>query len=71
MANPYRSREGLSARTVGNSDEVQVRIDPVHADLDEEILGLHKQVSQLKNVCVELLACLLMGVLSLDLGQNR
>ncbi|XP_012081636.1 bet1-like protein At1g29060 [Jatropha curcas] len=54
MANPYRSREGLSARTVGNSDEVQVRIDPVHADLDEEILGLHKQVSQLKNVAQEI-----------------
>ncbi|KAA3473945.1 bet1-like protein [Gossypium australe] len=37
MANPYRSSQGLSARPVGNSDEIQLRIDPVHADLDEEI----------------------------------
>ncbi|KAJ9170411.1 hypothetical protein P3X46_018520 [Hevea brasiliensis] len=48
MANPYRSR------AVANSEEVQVRIDPVHADLDEEILGLHKQVSQLKIVAQEI-----------------
>ncbi|XP_015583746.2 bet1-like protein At1g29060 isoform X2 [Ricinus communis] len=46
MAYPYRSREGLSARPVANSEEVQLRIDPVHADLDQEILGLHKQVAQ-------------------------
>uniref|UniRef100_A0A2P2JE87 Bet1-like protein At4g14600 isoform X1 n=2 Tax=Rhizophora mucronata TaxID=61149 RepID=A0A2P2JE87_RHIMU len=54
MANRYRSREGLSARAVANSDEVQVRIDPVHAELDEEILGLHRQVSQLKQVAQEI-----------------
>eukprot|EP00257_Ricinus_communis_P023695 XP_015583745.1 bet1-like protein At4g14600 isoform X1 [Ricinus communis] len=54
MAYPYRSREGLSARPVANSEEVQLRIDPVHADLDQEILGLHKQVSQLKSVAQEI-----------------
>ncbi|CAI0422041.1 unnamed protein product [Linum tenue] len=44
--------EGLSARPVltGSADEVQLRIDPVHADLDDEILSLQSQVSQLKNV---------------------
>ncbi|KAK6237926.1 hypothetical protein QUC31_003395, partial [Theobroma cacao] len=50
MANPYRSSQGLSARPVANSDEIQLRIDPLHADLDEEISGLHKQVTQLKHV---------------------
>ncbi|RVX23285.1 Bet1-like protein [Vitis vinifera] len=50
MANLYRSREGLSARPVANSDEIQLRIDPVHADLDEEITGLHKKVTMLKTV---------------------
>lgn len=35
---------------MGNSDEIQLRIDPVHSDLDEEISGLHRQVTQLKNV---------------------
>lgn len=42
--------QGLSARPVANSDEIQLRIDPLHADLDEEISGLHKQVTQLKHV---------------------
>ncbi|KAG8478540.1 hypothetical protein CXB51_028302 [Gossypium anomalum] len=46
--------KGLSARPVGNSDEIQLRIDPVHADLDEEISGLHKQVTQLKHVAQEI-----------------
>ncbi|TYI01908.1 hypothetical protein ES332_A11G232100v1 [Gossypium tomentosum] len=54
MANPYRSSQGLCARPVGNSDEIQLRIDPVHADLDEEISGLHKQVTQLKHVAREI-----------------
>ncbi|CAI0422040.1 unnamed protein product [Linum tenue] len=56
MANPYRSSEGLSARPVltGSADEVQLRIDPVHADLDDEILSLQSQVSQLKNVAQEI-----------------
>ncbi|XP_024027943.1 bet1-like protein At1g29060 [Morus notabilis] len=54
MANPYRSREGLSARPVGSSDEVQLRIDPLHGDLDEEISGLHSQVRRLKAVAQEI-----------------
>ena len=43
-------REGLSVRQAANSDEVQLRIDPVHGDLDEEISGLHSQVRRLKSV---------------------
>ncbi|XP_038697411.1 bet1-like protein At4g14600 [Tripterygium wilfordii] len=54
MANPYRSREGLSSRPVAGSDEIQLRIDPVHGELDEEISGLHRQVKQLKNVAQEI-----------------
>lgn len=42
--------EGLSARQGANSDEIQLRIDPVHGDLDEEISGLHSQVRRLKSV---------------------
>ncbi|KAG9144392.1 hypothetical protein Leryth_017523 [Lithospermum erythrorhizon] len=53
-ADPYRSREGLSTRPVGNSDEIQLRIDPMHGDLDDEILGLHKQVKLLRNVAQEI-----------------
>ncbi|WCJ31953.1 Target SNARE coiled-coil domain protein [Euphorbia peplus] len=54
MANLYRSREGLSSRQVANSEEVQLRIDPLHADLDHQILGLHQQVTLLKNVAQEI-----------------
>ncbi|XVF15267.1 hypothetical protein REPUB_Repub09cG0136300 [Reevesia pubescens] len=54
MANPYRSSQGLCARPVTNSDEIQLRIDPIHADLDDQILGLHKQVTQLKHVAQEI-----------------
>ncbi|XVF59071.1 hypothetical protein PTKIN_Ptkin07bG0245400 [Pterospermum kingtungense] len=54
MANPYRSSQGLSARPMANTDEIQLRIDPIHADLDEEISGLHKQVTQLKHVAQEI-----------------
>ncbi|KAL3514242.1 hypothetical protein ACH5RR_026959 [Cinchona calisaya] len=53
-AAPYRSREGLSTRQVGGSDEIQLRIDPIHGDLDEEITGLRKQVHQLRNVAQEI-----------------
>lgn len=42
--------EGLSARQGANADEIQLRIDPVHGDLDEEISGLHSQVKRLKSV---------------------
>ncbi|KAF7137185.1 hypothetical protein RHSIM_Rhsim07G0209200 [Rhododendron simsii] len=45
-AAPYRSREGLSTRQVASSDEIQLRIDPMHGDLDDEITGLRKQVAQ-------------------------
>ncbi|KAF8377338.1 hypothetical protein HHK36_030715 [Tetracentron sinense] len=53
-ADPYRSREGLSTRAVANSDEIQLRIDPMHADLDEEITGLHRKITQLKSVAQEI-----------------
>ncbi|KAA8528332.1 hypothetical protein F0562_035687 [Nyssa sinensis] len=53
-ASPYRSREGLSTRPAASSDEIQLRIDPMHADLDDEITGLHKQVRLLKNVAQEI-----------------
>ncbi|GMP54676.1 hypothetical protein CsSME_00019760 [Camellia sinensis var. sinensis] len=53
-AAPYRSREGLSTRQVASSDEIQLRIDPMHGDLDDEITGLRKQVGQLKFVAKEI-----------------
>ncbi|XP_076946583.1 bet1-like protein At4g14600 [Bidens hawaiensis] len=53
-AAPYRSREGLSTRQGVGSDEIQLRIDPMHGDLDDEISGLRKQVRQLKNVASEI-----------------
>ncbi|KAM7253255.1 hypothetical protein ACFE04_025873 [Oxalis oulophora] len=44
---PYRSREGLSTRPVAsNSDEIQLRIDPMHGDLDDGITSLYSQVAQ-------------------------
>ncbi|KAG5621173.1 hypothetical protein H5410_006391 [Solanum commersonii] len=46
----HRSRDGLSTRPVGGSDEIQLRIDPMHGDLDDEITGLRKQVKQLRNL---------------------
>lgn len=48
------NREGLSTRSAavsGKSDEIQLRIDPMHVDFDEEVFGLRKQVRQLRNVC--------------------
>ncbi|KAA8538145.1 hypothetical protein F0562_027753 [Nyssa sinensis] len=53
-AGPYRSREGLSTRPAASSDEIQLRIDPMHADLDDEIIGLRKHVRQLRNVAQEI-----------------
>eukprot|EP00262_Sarcandra_glabra_P002282 TRINITY_DN1255_c0_g1_i1.p1 TRINITY_DN1255_c0_g1~~TRINITY_DN1255_c0_g1_i1.p1 ORF type:complete len:132 (-),score=10.51 TRINITY_DN1255_c0_g1_i1:170-565(-) len=53
-AGPLRSREGLSARSVSSSDEIQLRIDPMHADLDEQISGLHGQITRLKSVAQEI-----------------
>ncbi|KAM5553309.1 hypothetical protein ABKV19_025493 [Rosa sericea] len=34
-----------------NPDEIQLRIDPIHADVDEEITGLRSQVRRLRNCC--------------------
>ncbi|KAK4437277.1 Bet1-like protein [Sesamum alatum] len=55
MADPYRSREGLSTRSAaaygGYSDEVQVRIDP---DFDDEVTGLRKQVRRLRDVAQDI-----------------
>lgn len=51
-------REGLSARSVSNSDEIQIRIDLINADLDKEVTDLRRMISQLKNVkklCLSLL----------------
>nr|DAD24206.1 TPA_asm: hypothetical protein HUJ06_025669 [Nelumbo nucifera] len=53
-AGPYRSREGLSTRSVPNSNEIQLQIDPMHGDLDEEITGLHRKLRQLKTVAQEI-----------------
>ncbi|KAH9626489.1 hypothetical protein KSS87_020191 [Heliosperma pusillum] len=50
----YRSSDGLSTRQVGSSDEIQLRIDPMHGDLDNEITGLRSQVRQLKYVAQEI-----------------
>ncbi|KAH0453672.1 hypothetical protein IEQ34_017996 [Dendrobium chrysotoxum] len=60
MANPYygsgplRSREGLTARSSVGSDEIQLRIDPMHEDLDEQIAGIHSKIRQLKGVAQEI-----------------
>ncbi|KAL0909625.1 hypothetical protein M5K25_020511 [Dendrobium thyrsiflorum] len=60
MANPYygsgplRSREGLTARSSVGSDEIQLRIDPMHEDLDEQIAGIHSKIRLLKGVAQEI-----------------
>lgn len=51
---PFRSREGLSSRSNPQSEQLQLRVDPIHGDLDEEIDGLHRKVSQLKNIAQEI-----------------
>ncbi|XP_047323376.1 bet1-like protein At4g14600 [Impatiens glandulifera] len=51
---PFRSRDGLSTRPAVGSDEIQLRIDPMHGDLDDEITGLRKHVKQLRNVAQEI-----------------
>ncbi|OAY66899.1 bet1-like protein At4g14600 [Ananas comosus] len=51
---PFRSREGLTARPAASSEEIQLRIDPMHGDLDEEIDGLHRKIRQLKGVAQEI-----------------
>lgn len=49
---PYRSREGLTTRSISGSNEIQLRIDPM--DLDDEISGLRGQVKKLRNVAEEI-----------------
>ncbi|XP_054788691.1 bet1-like protein At4g14600 [Prosopis cineraria] len=51
-AGPYRSREGLTTRSVSGSNEIQLRIDPM--ELDDEISGLRGQVRKLRNVAEEI-----------------
>ncbi|KAK4274147.1 hypothetical protein QN277_017422 [Acacia crassicarpa] len=51
-AAPYRSREGLTTRSVAGSNEIQLRIDPM--DFDDEISGLRGQVRKLRNVAEEI-----------------
>nr|ABR16823.1 unknown [Picea sitchensis] len=51
---PFRSREGLSSRSNPQTEQLQLRIDPIHDDLDEEIDGLRHKVSQLKNIAQEI-----------------
>ncbi|KAG9445449.1 hypothetical protein H6P81_016789 [Aristolochia fimbriata] len=51
---PLRSREGISSRPAAVSDEIQLRIDPIHSDLDDEITGLHQKIRQLKGVAQEI-----------------
>lgn len=50
-------REGLSTRSGTNTDEIQLRIDPMHSDLDDHISGLHSQVKMLRNVCIYHIMC--------------
>ncbi|KAL8529980.1 hypothetical protein ACS0TY_007159 [Phlomoides rotata] len=57
MAAPFRSRDGLSTRPAaygGNSDEIQLRIDPMHSDFDDEVTGLRSQVRKLRDVAQEI-----------------
>lgn len=52
---PFRSSDGLSTRQVSNSDEVQVRIvDPMHTDVDDEIIRLRSQVGMIRTVAQEI-----------------
>ncbi|WOL12485.1 protein DETOXIFICATION 27-like [Canna indica] len=51
---PLRSREGITSRPATNSDEIQLQIDPMHADLDDHITGLRGKIRQLKGVAQEI-----------------
>lgn len=58
-------REGRSTRRdeeeearsmeIAFRDEMQLRIDPIHGDVDAEVIGLHSQVRQLRNVSSSLI----------------
>ncbi|XP_051117814.1 bet1-like protein At4g14600 isoform X2 [Andrographis paniculata] len=57
MAAPFRSRDGLSTRPAaygGSSDEIQLRIDPMHTDFEDEVSGLRSQVRKLRDVAQEI-----------------
>ncbi|ONM24688.1 Bet1-like protein [Zea mays] len=54
MAHPMYGSGPLRSRNAANSDEIQLRIDPVHGDLDEEIDGLQSRVRMLKGVAQEI-----------------
>ncbi|XP_066391118.1 bet1-like protein At4g14600 [Miscanthus floridulus] len=54
MAHPMYGSGPLRSRNAANSEEIQLRIDPVHGDLDEEIDGLHSRVRMLKGVAQEI-----------------
>ncbi|OEL22742.1 Subtilisin-like protease SBT1.4 [Dichanthelium oligosanthes] len=54
MAHPMYGSGPLRSRNAASSDEIQLRIDPVHGDLDEEIDGLHSRVRMLKGVAQEI-----------------
>lgn len=40
----------MIGKSAVGSDEIQLRIDPIHADLDQEISGIHRKITQLKGV---------------------
>ncbi|KAB5516316.1 hypothetical protein DKX38_026964 [Salix brachista] len=48
-------REGPSTRPVASSDEIQLRIDPIHGDVDAEVIGHRSQVRQRRNVSSSLI----------------
>ncbi|CAN6175965.1 unnamed protein product, partial [Urochloa humidicola] len=54
MSHPMYGSGPLRSRNAASSDEIQLRIDPVHGDLDEEIDGLHSRVRMLKGVAQEI-----------------
>ncbi|KAF3439229.1 hypothetical protein FNV43_RR17504 [Rhamnella rubrinervis] len=55
LVNNFQSlNEGLSARPLATSDEIQLRIDPLQGDLDDQLTGLHSQVRRLKSVAQEI-----------------
>ncbi|XP_057817842.1 bet1-like protein At4g14600 isoform X2 [Cryptomeria japonica] len=48
---PFHSRPGLSSRSNNaQSDEIQLRVDPIHGDIDDTISDLHHKVLGLRNV---------------------
>ncbi|URE44237.1 mitochondrial transcription termination [Musa troglodytarum] len=47
-------REGLTSRPAAASDDIQLQIDPIHADLDDHVTGLRGKIRQLKGVAQEI-----------------